>query len=680
MTEVKPVHIISDNPGGGTSADTAFGFDAYAQTLAGLIANRKNETPLVIGIYGPWGSGKTTLMKAIRNCLEGDTFQKSNDFRPCKTVWFQAWKYGDQDEILAALIKVIFEHIKQDESFLKRLNGEIEKVSSSINLHKGVLKLVKDFIGVDMSEFIDAPKYREKLSFYTDFQDFLDRLIWTYTRLRPKFTSSEEPDDAKGAMVVFIDDLDRCPRQRVVKVLETIKLFMDRPGCMFVIGAAEEIVEEALKQTYKDENARKFMDKIVQVTFKLPTIARDDFTGYLEAIHPESSEMLAPFLTQIVATVQANPRRFKRFVNDLSLLGGLHRSKGTGIDDNSLLFWKLIEFEDARMAEEIRTNPAVFSILKTIISDHAFRNEMTGQYEIPPDKLETVREKSLLPFLEQRELIELIANLDLTEEQLRQLIYFNAVAETKEVMLKASISGKTWTSNVTLTVGPALEMVNIEAGEFLLGLKKEPASIDVPYEIDIYPVTNRRFSAFIEANGYSEEGYWSERGKNWYRFETVASPEFWTDNKWNQPDHPVIGVSMYEANAYCNWLTQTLDDGCEYRLPSEEEWERAARGKDGLEYPWGNDFDTERCNTSESGINSTTRVTRYPNGISPDGCYDMAGNAWEWTATQIDDDYVIKGGSWVVGREGARCGLRYRYEPYSRSYFTIGFRCVRIKK
>ncbi len=675
----KPVHIISDNPGGGASADTAFGFEAYAQTLAGLIANKDNETPLVIGIYGPWGSGKTTLMKAICNCLDDDTFRNSKDFRPCKTVWFQAWKFGDQDEILAALIKVIFEHIKRDKSFLTHLNGEIEKVSSSVSLHKGVLKLLKDFIGVDMNDFLEAPKYREKLSFYADFQDFLDRLIWTYTRLRPKFTSTEEPDDSKGAMVVFIDDLDRCPRLRVVKVLETIKLFLDRPGCVFVIGAAEEIVEEALNDTYKGENARKFMDKIVQVTFKLPTIAREDFTRYLETIHPESSEILAPFLPQIVDTVQANPRRFKRFVNDLSLLGGLHRSKGTGIDDASLLSWKLIEFEDPRLAEEIRTNPAVFSIIKAIVSDHASRNEMTGQDEIPPDKLETVREKSLVPFLEQRKLIKLITNLALTDEQLRQLIYFNAIVEIEAEIEEPPELKRERAFKIEPAGGPALEMVKIEIGDFLFGLDKKPATIVVPYEIEIYPVTNRRFREFMESDGYSTESYWSEEGKNWYRIKKFASPEFWTDEKWNQPSHPVVGVSWYEADAYCRWLTQTLDDGCEYMLPSEEEWERAARGTDGREYPWGNDFDQERCNTDGSGFKATTRVTRYPNGISLDGCYDMAGNVWEWTSTLDSGLYVVKGGSWYYIREDARCGMRGRGTPYDR-YDYIGFRCARLKK
>jgi gamma-glutamyl hercynylcysteine S-oxide synthase len=133
----------------------------------------------------------------------------------------------------------------------------------------------------------------------------------------------------------------------------------------------------------------------------------------------------------------------------------------------------------------------------------------------------------------------------------------------------------------------------------------------------------------------------------------------------------VVGVSFYEAEAFAEWSGKTL--------PTEAQWERAARGTDGREYPWGDKFDGEKCNTAESGIGKTTRVTRYPNGISPDGCYDMAGNVWEWTASKLDENtMVLRGGSWVNDRDDARCAYRFRLHPFSRLLY-IGFRCVRTK-
>lgn len=166
---------------------------------------------------------------------------------------------------------------------------------------------------------------------------------------------------------------------------------------------------------------------------------------------------------------------------------------------------------------------------------------------------------------------------------------------------------------------------------------------------------------------------WSADGKTWLKENKFSQPEFWAEEEWNQPEHPVVGVSYYEAEAYAVWAGK--------QLPTEVEWERAARGTDGRKYPWGDEFDKERCNTDESGIGKTTRVTRYPNGVSPVGCYDMGGNVWEWTSSWYDEEMkerVLRGGSWNDDQDLARCASRSRVNPDAR-FFIIGFRCVRTK-
>jgi formylglycine-generating enzyme required for sulfatase activity len=214
----------------------------------------------------------------------------------------------------------------------------------------------------------------------------------------------------------------------------------------------------------------------------------------------------------------------------------------------------------------------------------------------------------------------------------------------------------------------------VPAGKFIYGEDRHEETIDKPFMIDVYPVTNGQYAKFIEAGGYREDEYWTSDGQAWREEKRISQPQYWNDKKWNQPEHPVVGVSYYEAEAFAAWADK--------RLPTEKEWERAARGSDGREYPWGNEFDPEKCNTAESKIGKTTRVTRYPNGISPVGCYDMAGNVWEWTSSWYDDENtlrVLRGGSWNYFRELARCADRYRLNPNYRD-FNFGFRCARTKK
>jgi len=117
-------------------------------------------------------------------------------------------------------------------------------------------------------------------------------------------------------------------------------------------------------------------------------------------------------------------------------------------------------------------------------------------------------------------------------------------------------------------------------------------------------------------------------------------------------------------------------------LPTEEELEKAARGSFGRRYPWGNEFDPERCNIRESGIEDTTMIGNYPGGESPYRCSDMAGNVWEWTSSYYEEDkehIVLRGGSWDFLGGFARCAGRIRDFPEDRDNFG-GFRCVRISK
>ena len=165
------------------------------------------------------------------------------------------------------------------------------------------------------------------------------------------------------------------------------------------------------------------------------------------------------------------------------------------------------------------------------------------------------------------------------------------------------------------------------------------------YWIGQTEVTNAQYRIFVEAGGYDESSYWTDSGWQWRQDNGATEPSCWDDDDFNWPDHPVVCVSWYEAVAYTRWLAAAT--GAEFRLPSEAEWEKAARGTDGRIFPWGDEWDGGRLNSCDvncpndnwkdeavdDGYAYTAPVGSYPDGASSHGALDMAGNVWEWTST-----------------------------------------------
>jgi formylglycine-generating enzyme required for sulfatase activity len=182
---------------------------------------------------------------------------------------------------------------------------------------------------------------------------------------------------------------------------------------------------------------------------------------------------------------------------------------------------------------------------------------------------------------------------------------------------------------------------------------------------------------------------------SWYPQGRQTRPGYWDDPAYHHPGQPVVCLSWHEARAYCAWLSaQTVIDlgGRAFRLPTEAEWEAAARGREGRRYPWGPGFDPARCNTFETHVRATTPVGVFPGGDSPEGVADLAGNVWEWTGSvyspypyRADDRRenqedaevrrVVRGGSWFFNRDYARCAYRNVNSPGYRGRF-LGLRLV----
>lgn len=234
-------------------------------------------------------------------------------------------------------------------------------------------------------------------------------------------------------------------------------------------------------------------------------------------------------------------------------------------------------------------------------------------------------------------------------------------------------------------------MVHVPEGEFIMGsdkVDKEAKALQYgsrkpwyanegparkvfvkDFHIDIHEVTNGDYAEFVAATG-------------------TNPPRNWPGGKLPEAvkDHPVTMVSWYDAGEFCKWKGK--------RLPTEAEWEKAARGTDGREFPWGDEFDIKKVNTL-GDYGGTTPVGKFPGGASPYGALDMAGNAQEWTADWYkqypgnkfnDEDYgekykVVKGGSW--GGTGHYTLSVYVRAPFRNiapprgGYDDVGFRCVK---
>jgi formylglycine-generating enzyme required for sulfatase activity len=291
--------------------------------------------------------------------------------------------------------------------------------------------------------------------------------------------------------------------------------------------------------------------------------------------------------------------------------------------------------------------------------------------------------------------------------------YYFAIKTEDEVPNTSSISNSPRATAQTspntvylpLVVSSSGDMVTIPAGEFQMGCddtnpNENCYSDEQPlhtvyldaYAIDTYEVTNAQYAEFLNAEGNQEEG-----GDTWLDADDIDVRIHESGGVWQvdagYEDHPVIEVTWYGSRAYCQWQGK--------RLPTEAEWEKAARGaSDTRMYPWGNeDPDCTRLNYHDGTdycVGDTTPVGSYPSGASPYGALDMAGNVWEWVNDWYASDYydtspysnpqgpdsgtyrVLRGGGWRTLWDRVRVAYRAGYGlPYG-SYYGFGFRCVGV--
>jgi gamma-glutamyl hercynylcysteine S-oxide synthase len=722
-------------------SDTAhFHFDEFAVTLARLIADKSTRTPLTIGVSGAWGSGKTTLLRRIQQQLDqtlvmldqtkpalmdfvNDDEVPQQKFRVCRTAWFNAWKYADENELLVALVRVLVQEMYKDDFISKSAAAIFDPFKDRRDVIDTVLSWfsVKTPFGditLNTGEAKETP-FSKKTAMLDLFDQAFNRLMaaWVHRKM-----DVEKVDPEKGVLVVFIDDLDRCLPGKTVQVLEAVKLFLDKPGCIFVLGAETGIVQRAIAKHYEDagvtgESAKDYLEKVIQLRFELPPIFTDTLKDYLTDEKVDSE--LQKHWQVLVTGAELNPRKVKTFVNDLNLQWAILRNTGQaqGVVRDDFTRWQVLwrtapdnfkqriseiddldlrlkfvqdalkwgggdgdetlnkTFQEYAALQRLRR---VLRVVKSFSSTFdAVALDAFVHLAAPPPKSEPKLEgKAEKPEAKLAQ-AEIAVSAELLNKE--NLAYL----EKNVYVVEESFPGyeKARRSDANLIEIGGIQFVKIPAGKFILGSKDEnPLAVDserpqqtleLPdYWMARFPLTNEQYSDFVGREEHPVKGW--EKKKN----------------------HPVVNVSWKDALEYCQWFNATFAENLKkyeltLYLPTEAQWEKAARGEYGNEWPWGNEFDPKKCNADQGSKGCTTPVDVYPQGESPYAVADMAGNVWEWTHTLIkaypykkndgrekENDpgsRVLRGGSFGFNRRIARCAYRDSLDPENRDN-GVGFR------
>lgn len=831
-------------------------FTDYRKIIGGIIKNA--NTPLAIGVFGPWGSGKTSLLRM----LEDDVCQASLAKR--RSVWFTAWKYDREEALWRALIlrvldalrprddkdellpdKVLSEKQKEMVSELDHLEESIYRTVEWQELGKwtmdwakalgsttaGAAEIALTFVpgGVPLVNLLKSASKtitgkepdpvteafsREVRTFRREQLRSIEQFATTFRNLLTKYVL---PD---GRLIVFIDDLDRCLPEKAVEVLEAIKLFLDEPGCVFVIGMDRRVVERGIEIRYRHFATPEgiieadlpisgdfYLQKMIQLPFFLPPLSLEDVEKYIRDLEtdvgPERIPEPGPDIFAL--GLPPNPRQVKRALNVFHVLRGIADERlergelKQPVASPLLIKTIVIQAHFSDLYDEWRVYPTLVPQLES-----KYRNRLAGEGSalvsaaptsslartsgsMDKEEQSVFSEQELLPkylasMSEYRQLEAMLVFGDeptdetspeareifegLSREQLRTYIHLASTAteakpfvettdqdlwasllsgdparvkdavltmqEKEEIepgtvdlyrlkLIEVLLSGAparmrdailavlekdeakaampdSYRSNLVqalkaggiasstqerILAGEALGylgdprpgvsdkpvMIPIPAGEFRCGAGEDGVSAQVKdFHIGLYLVTNAQYKAFVDATEHDVpfvERDWA------YSYNWDTEKRIYPEGKAN---HPVVLVDLDDAQSYCDWLSDQV--GKKFRLPSEVEWEKAARGDDGREYPWGAGFNPDKTNTSEAGIKMTTPVGVYPDGASFYGVLDCAGNVLEWTTDEYEGGgAVLRGGSWSHNQFDARCTARARYFQSQRENF-IGFRVV----
>ncbi|HYT45740.1 MAG TPA: P-loop NTPase fold protein, partial [Methylomirabilota bacterium] len=296
--------LYTDNPISSLK-DEKFGFLTYARVLSTTLLE-SGPLPFCVGIFGAWGSGKSSFMKMIQLLIQNKPEVRS--------IWFNPWKYDKKEELWSALIQTILSTIIVETDHKPEIKEKAKLLAKTVTW-----MVLKKAVTTVSAGIVTEPDLDTIAKTMTD----KDEIYYQYVNnFEQDFSFVVERYTDNGKLVIFIDDLDRCLPENAITVLESLKLFIGDARCIFVLGMDHYIVEEGIRQRYTNKvtmNGRDYLDKIIQIPFYLPPVHYKTLEASLKA--DEASARLSEEVWTIIhAGMEGNPRKTRRFVNCFNLV------------------------------------------------------------------------------------------------------------------------------------------------------------------------------------------------------------------------------------------------------------------------------------------------------------------------------------------------------------------------
>ena len=698
--------LLGDSPIIESSREDLLGFEATASVLADAAIGTKD--PLTIGIYGDWGSGKTSLMRLVKKQLDSEP--------TVAPVWFNAWRYEREEHLIVPLVAAIAKALDNPNfaGKVKEKAAELGNVLRAIVYGLSAKVNIPKFFGVDVSlsakDMIEREQQIAK-------EAVIGRSLY--------FEAYQELEDCvkKGGVpriVVFVDDLDRCFPGKAVELIESIKLVLHLPGFVFILGVNKRIIQTCVRTKYArdfgresgkadaasatiagsheiekliETSCRDYLDKIVQVEIPVPVRKTSEMTAYIRVLLKQAKVVDEAQVKDAVSLIadagDHNPRGIVRLLNRVIVAKGILTKEGKTFDPLHLLiqmatekdrFVVLVNALDVSLvlADDKPGKPVTVGALiaKALSKEQSDSQSLAALRQITVVSQPEVLEGAIGVLNDNRHLLGLLRS-----DKGRKWLSDPKIRETmKESSEGTRAEGKPEPVQPQATVPMAqsrIGMVDIKPGKFTMG--SEQCGDDAkPHHVELA----RHFS--IGATQVTQAQYESIMGENPSRFKGA--------------DLPVENVSWNEAAKFCERLTAKereagrLPEDKEYRLPTEAEWEYCCRAESTTEFCFSDDEKMlgEYAWFGENSEGKTHPVgKKMPNAW---GLYDMHGNVWEWCQDWYAEQYpaeeqtdpvgppkgdkkVLRGGSWDSVAQYCRSACRIRGHPVSR-YYLIGFRVV----